>query len=250
MHPSTDIHIHIPSPPASAEEQAQSDGGQTPACGLDVSAAASAGAPGVGDPAPRAGRPRSRQADEAILEAGRQLLAEVGYSRMSMDQVARRAGVGKDTLYRRWPSKLVLVRDGILRSALEAVPVPETDDPGRDLAVYLTRVAEFGTTTTFGSVVAGMVGEAYRNPELACAFQEWAGSRRQTVEELLCRVLRERGIDDTADLEMEVDLLLAPLYYRRLVSGAPVDGAMFDALVARLLPAEAATIRTNTRKGE
>jgi AcrR family transcriptional regulator len=211
--------------------------------------AATAAVPRVGDPTTRSGRPRSRQADEAILEAGRQLVAEVGYSRMSMDQVARRAGVGKDTLYRRWPSKLVLVRDGILRSAMEAVPVPKTDDPRRDLVVYLTRVAEFGITTTFGSVVAGMVGEAYRNPELATAFQEWAGSRRETVETLLRRVLREQGSADPSDLEMEVDLLLAPLYYRRLVSGAPVDGAMFDALVARLLPAEATTVRTNTRKG-
>src|SRR5450759_603115 len=141
----------------------------------DIQIPAPAATPAVrraGDPTTRAGRPRSRRADEAILEAGRQLVAEVGYSRMSMDQVARRAGVGKDTLYRRWPSKLVLVRDGILRSAMEAVPVPKTDDPRRDLVVYLTRVAEFGITTTFGSVVAGMVGEAYRNPELATAFQE------------------------------------------------------------------------------
>ena len=143
----------------------------------------------------RGGRPRSPRADEAILDAGRQLLAEVGYSRMSMDQVARRAGVGKDTLYRRWSSKLVLVRDGILRPAMEAVPVPDTDDPRRDLAVYLTRVDEFGSTTTFGSVVAGMVGEAYRNPELATAFQEFAGSRRKTVEALLRRVLQEQGVD-------------------------------------------------------
>jgi AcrR family transcriptional regulator len=205
--------------------------------------------PTSADDVPRPGRPRSRQADEAILEAGRQLVAEVGYSRMSMEQVARRAGVGKDTLYRRWPSKLVLVRDGILRSAMEAVPVPETDDPRRDLVMYLTRVAEFGITTTFGSVVAGMVGEAYRNPELATAFQEWAGSRRTTVEALLRRVLRRQGSDDLPDFEMEVDLLLAPLYYRRLVSGAPVDGDMFDALVARLLPAEGTTAHTNTMKG-
>lgn len=201
------------------------------------------------EPVRRGGRPRSPQADEAILEAGRRLLAEVGFSRMSMEQVARRAGVGKDTLYRRWPSKLVLVRDGILRSAMEAVPVPETDDPRRDLAVYLTRVAEFGITTTFGSIVAGMVGEAYRNPELATAFQEFAGSRRKTVEALLRRVLREQGCDDPPDLEMELDLLLAPLYYRRLVSGGPVDGAMFDTLVARLLPAETPTGCNNTRKG-
>ncbi len=191
----------------------------------------------------RGGRPRSPRADEAILDAGRQLLAEVGYCRMSMEQVARRAGVGKDTLYRRWPSKLALVRDGILRSAMEAVPVPDTDDPRQDLAVYLTRVDEFGSTTTFGSVVAGMVGEAYRNPEVATAFQEFAGSRRTTVEALLRRVLQEQGMDNPPGLEMEIDLLLAPLYYRRLVTGAPVDGGMFDALVARLLPRPADTSR-------
>ena len=163
---------------------------------------------------------------------------------MSMERVARRAGVGKDTLYRRWPSKLALVRDGILRGAVGAVPLPETEDPRQDLVTYLTDVAEFADTTAFGSIVAGIVGEAYRNPELASAFHEFVGGRRRCVELLLDRIRGNgsfeegRGTEKGLDLELELDLLLAPLYYRRLVSGAQVDAAFFEALVDRLLALE------------
>ncbi len=183
----------------------------------------------------RGGRPRSAEADEAILEAACQLLAEVGFSRMSMERVARQAGVGKDTLYRRWPSKVALVRDGVLRTAVQAVPVPDTDDPRRDLAKYLTEVADFAKTTTFGAIVAGMVGEASRNGEVVSAFREFVGSRRRSAEILLRRAWEAEGSDSPDDVELELDLLLGPLYYRLLVSGAPVDADVFDALVTRLL---------------
>ena len=151
-----------------------------------------------------------------------------------MDEIARRAGVGKDTLYRRWPSKVALVRDGILRVAEDAILVPQGANPREDLVRYLTEVVEYATTTSFGRILAGIVGEASRNPELAEAYRQFSTSRRRTTGVLLRRVLDAQGstrLDD--DLELELDLLFAPLYYRLLVTGGSLDRAFVDMLVAR-----------------
>ena len=69
----------------------------------------------------RRGRPRSAAADEAILQAAMEILADAGFTGMSMEEVARRAGVGQDTLYRRYHSKVALVRGAVARMAAEEV---------------------------------------------------------------------------------------------------------------------------------
>jgi AcrR family transcriptional regulator len=171
------------------------------------------------------------------LEAARVLVARVGFDRMSMDEVARCAGVGKDTLYRRWPSKLALVRDGILRGAAEAVPLPESGDTRADLVGYLSGVVEYATGTSFGRIIAALVGEAFRNPDLAAAFREFAAYRRHAAGVLLLRALRsERAvIPDDCELERELDLMFAQLYYRLLVTGEELDQTFVESIVNRSL---------------
>jgi AcrR family transcriptional regulator len=187
----------------------------------------------------RIGRPRSLRADEAIQQAVLTLLAEMGYTGTSMDEVARRARVGKDTLYRRWPSKAALVREAISRMAEEQVRVRTSDDPRSDLVTYLNEIVQFTTAGSFGRIVAGLVGEASRNPELARAFQSFWDSRRRTAANLLLRARAAAGKAPVLDLELELDLLLAPIYYRLLLTGAPLDGDLVDKLVDKAISARA-----------
>jgi AcrR family transcriptional regulator len=156
-----------------------------------------------------------------------------------MDEVARRARVGKDTLYRRWPSKAALVREAISRMAEEQVRVRTSDDPRSDLVTYLNEIVQFTTAGSFGRIVAGLVGEASRNPELARAFQSFWDSRRRTAANLLLRARAAAGKAPVLDLELELDLLLAPIYYRLLLTGAPLDGDLVDKLVDKAISARA-----------
>src|SRR6185437_13353096 len=87
--------------------------------------AGGAGGAGPGPGAPR-GRPRSQEADLAILTATVGLLAERGLAAMSIEEVAARAGVGKTTIYRRWPSKGLLALDAFVDSFREEQPLPDT----------------------------------------------------------------------------------------------------------------------------
>src|SRR5580692_4014518 len=93
--------------------------------GVGFSAMADIGIP-AGVAAPRRGRPRSEQADRAILQAAAELLAERGLHGMSIEEVASRAGVAKATVYRRWPSRGALALDAFLAEFTELQPLPDT----------------------------------------------------------------------------------------------------------------------------
>src|SRR5690349_25172745 len=98
-----------------------------------------AGGAAVGAGAARRGRPRSQEADRAILTATVELLAERGLAAMSIEEVAARAGVGKTTIYRRWPSKGLLALDAFVDSFREEQPLPDTGTLRGDLLSALDR---------------------------------------------------------------------------------------------------------------
>jgi AcrR family transcriptional regulator len=177
------------------------------------------------------GRPRSAESTRAILDATRALLAEHGFTAMSMDEVARRAHVGKDTLYRRWSSKVALVIDAIEPLADEHVSVPETGDLRQDLLVYVADIIELLTTTDYGLVVAGLVGEAARNPEFAEAFHGFWASRSRAGRQLLERAAARGQLRPDVDAEFGIGLVLGPVFYRLLLSGSALDSGFAEALV-------------------
>src|SRR5262249_7192709 len=129
------------------------------------------GSPAVGGaPAPKGpGRPRDPEADRAILQATIELLSEEGYEGLSIESVAARAGVGKTTIYRRWPSKEPLVVDAIkaFKAPVDPMP-PREDESTRDALIrvigsFTKTVGHSGT----GRMMAGLVAEMSRNPDLA-----------------------------------------------------------------------------------
>ncbi len=159
------------------------------------------------------------------------MLAERGYTGASMDAIAQTAGVGKDTLYRRWDSKEQLVQHLLTVLVDEGIPArAPDDDPRIGLFLFLQDIVRLNTESDFGPIVAGVVGESARNPELAAAFRSfWAGRRR-----VAGHYVREIVGDGPSSQEVErlVDQVVGPIYYRLLLSGDPItDEYLWDLVV-------------------
>lgn len=180
--------------------------------------------------APR-GRPRDPQRDLAILRAARTVIAEKGFTGASMDEIARTAGVGKDTLYRRWRSKEQLVQHLLAELADEGVRASESDDPGFDLFLFLQDIVRLNRESDFGAIVAGVVGESARNADMALAFRSFWAERRLLAGGLLRRMVGPERPDH--DVDRILDHVLGPIYYRLLLTGDTItDEYLWDLIVA------------------
>ncbi len=186
--------------------------------------------------APRApGRPRNPEADRAILKATFDLMAEQGVGRLSMEGVAARAGVGKSTIYRRWPSKAALVKDAVILFTRQKVPYPDTGTLRDDLVTLLRTIITVYTTTVAGRILPDLLGETVRNPELAQALNEFWLSRRKVMFEVLERGAARGEITRDIDHELVNELILGPIYHRFLVSRLPLTPDRADYVVDHVL---------------
>ena len=193
-------------------------------------------------PARAPGRPRSAQADEAIVDATIALLTEEGYDRLSMDAVAARAGVGKTTVYRRWPSKIPLVVDALTAMKAPTVSAVPDDMPTRDA---LVRAMSGFTKPHEGSaarVLAGLVDAMSRNEELAEAVRTVLVAERERGLVAVIERGKARGeIRSEVDARVMVDLLGGPVVLRRLITGQPVNQRLAHTIVDLVLDGAAPT---------
>ncbi len=178
--------------------------------------------PAAAPATPRRGRPRDPSRDRALIAAAREVIAQRGVTGATMEDIARTAGAGKDTLYRRWGSKDGLVIDVIDSMALDAVrPTALEPDPRLNLLLYLKDIVRLNQHTDFGAIIAGVVGASSRDPVLAVSFRAfWA--RRRTVASAIVREVVGDGVGDD-ELCVLLDRLLAPIYYRLLLTGDEID---------------------------
>lgn len=182
------------------------------------------------------GRPRDPAADEAILRTTLSMLAEDGYDGLSIDRIAARAGVGKATIYRRWASKEEVVAAAARRLS-EEVPAPDTGDLRGDLAAIVDGLATVFADPATARLVGALVARMPHDAALASGLREGFLATRRRAARVALERAQERGeVAADADLEVAVDLLAAPFYYRMLVSGAPIDRAfaqrVLDAVLA------------------
>jgi AcrR family transcriptional regulator len=171
----------------------------------------------------RRGRPRSEEADRAILSAATELLAERGLGGMSMEEVAARAGVSKATVYRRWPSRGALALDAFLAEFQEQQPLPDTGTFRGDLLAALRGWIRTVTRTPAGRMLAGLVAEAQRDPALAVAWRERVIEPlrvRNTV--LVRRAVRRGEIPADVDPDVLLDLVFGSAYHRLLQGHRPL----------------------------
>ena len=182
------------------------------------------------------GRRRSERSHAAILAATQGLLVERSYHELTIEGIAARAGVGKQTIYRWWPSKAALVLEAYL-SGQEAVPPPTEQATAReDVRALLGWLIAVLAEPTGGRVLAGLVGDLQHDPDLAEGFRRnVVPVRREAMLAALERG-RERGeLRADADLELAVDALHGAVFYRLLLSGEPLDDAFAEELSKQTL---------------
>lgn len=174
------------------------------------------------DPTPRAprrpGRPREARADQAILAATLQALAEVGFEAMSMEGVAARARVGKATIYRRWPSKEDLVVDAI-RSVHAEAPIVDTGSLRDDLLTLIRSSEQGSPRATMERLMPRFLGEAATSPVLFKAYQDTIiAPRLQQLTALVERAQARGEIRSDLDPGVVVDLLNGAVMFRFLIT--------------------------------
>jgi AcrR family transcriptional regulator len=188
------------------------------------------------------GRPRSAESHEAIVRATLELLVEVGFQRLTMEQVQRRAGVGKATIYRRWTSKSELVKEAIQYFSAE-LPVPDTGSLADDYEVVANAALAIARDRNAALLMPRLLVEASHDQELhALFFAQLVEPRRAVVRTVLERA-RDRGeLRDDADLELAIDMLVGPIIYRFLITGGDLAPAaaraprVLEALLEGLSP--------------
>ena len=198
------------------------------------------------DPARRpAGAAVLRQeVTSSILEAALAELTDHGYGRMSMDAVARRAGVGKAAIYRRWPSKEPLVLDVLTGLADQAVPLPDTGTLRDDVTGFVRHTSALRADPRAMRVLTDMTAEATRNPRLAEAVHATAEQPRRAAATALLRRAVDRGeLPADLDLDLATDCLIGLAYLRPRTPwqpAEPLDAAVVERLVKVILAALAA----------
>lgn len=178
------------------------------------------------------GRPRSAEADRAILRATVDLLADQGYGGVTMEGVAARAGVGKATVYRRWPSKSALVVDAVDACRERAWQPPDTGSVREDLLAFVRGFMHHIRTSDAGRVMPALVAELSRSPELAAAFREgFLHPRRAKVLAAVRRGVDRGEVRAGVDPELVADGVVALLMHRFLVTGMEIDDDLPERVV-------------------
>lgn len=170
------------------------------------------------------GRPRDAFVDIAIMQAALDVLAERGPWGFTVDLVAARAGCGKATVYRRWPSRAALLLDTVQRMGLTPDPV-DTGAVADDLAAGLTQFAAKLRDTQAGSILPAVVADAAFNPGMREVLAAFLRDRRGHPREAVARGVERGELPPDTDVDMVLDLLGGVVFYRELVSRAGADDA-------------------------
>lgn len=181
-------------------------------------------------PKTKIGRPRSEKAREAILDAAHALLSEAGGGGLTIEAIARRAGAGKPTLYRWWPSMADIVLESLLYRADTSIPVVSGKPLGETLRLFLRQSME-AISEGNGIHLRYLMAQAQQDDGFRERFRDGFVSRRREAFGGILRQAAERGeISPAHDAELVVDVVFGAMWYRLLVGHAPMDASLADDL--------------------
>ena len=183
------------------------------------------------------GRPRDTDVDEAMIAATLELLDEHGYAGLTLAEVAKRAGVSRTALYRRWADKSQLVVEAMV-SRLPTRSLPDTGSIRGDLLAYTRQLAATFSHTPAARVLPGLVAAMATDPSLAASYRTLlVQPLRQQVRAAITRGIARGELNEDTDVEFFLDAVAGPLYVRLLITGDPLDPhyprAAVDLVLAR-----------------
>lgn len=193
----------------------------------------------------RRGRPRSQEAHQSILDATRALLVESGYADVTMDRVAERAGVGKQTVYRRWRSKAPLVAESVMDTYgdTRALEIPDTGDIATDLSSLVRLIAKFVVAPENAALLRALAAAAADNPgDGEALYRQLTEPQHDAVVRRLRQGVASRQVRDGVNIEAVADAIIGAYLYRLLSYTAPVGGTLdhVDGLIDALVTGIAA----------
>jgi AcrR family transcriptional regulator len=201
------------------------------------------------------GRPRDARADRAILETTLELIAEHGVHAFRTEDVAAGAGVGKGAIYRRYRSKDELVTAAVAELVREEIAVPDTGSTRADLLVLMREAVELYRNSLPARLMPKVIAAMAEHPELARAIRDgFLAGRRSALSEVLRRGVERGDLRSDLDLELALDVLGGPLFYRLLVTGGPLDEQLAEGVADLILrgfaPDEPRHARSTSKRRE
>ena len=183
------------------------------------------------------GRPRSTECHGAILDSVLQMMQKNGYNAVTIEGVARHAGVGKQTIYRWWGSRAELILDAFANHAADLVPTPDRGSLREDLDVFMNTGFK-RLSRDYGTIMRGLMADAALDPDFAKILREaFIFKRRKAVMEILKRGIERGEIAKDTDLDLMTDMLFGPVWFRLLVQHAKLDTAFARQLVTGVIGA-------------
>src|ERR1700678_3029105 len=176
------------------------------------------------------GRPRDEVARRRILKAALELMEEGSFAQVTVEAIAERAGAGKATLYRWWPNKAAVVIEAFREAVTPELPFPDTASLRDDLQTQARNFARV-LSGSKGKMLRSFIVAARSDPDVAAAFRSiWSVPRRKEARKMLRRKQAHGQLRKDVDLDLLLDALYGPLYYRFLVKNEPPSRKYAEAL--------------------
>ncbi len=176
--------------------------------------------------APRGrGRPRDEEARERILQAALEILEDTCFVNATADAIAERAGASKATIYRWWPNKAAVFIEALREATAQELPFPDTGDLGQDVRLQLQNFVRL-LTGRRGRAFKAFIAAAQSDADVAEAFRTvWIEPRRAQTKAVLARHQQEGRLAASTDLEVFIDALYGPFYFRLMMGHRPLTAA-------------------------
>ena len=175
--------------------------------------------------------PRVLVSRERVVTTTLDLLTEAGLDELTIDDISRRSGVAKTTIYRHWPNRSALVIDACSRMTDGEAAAPDTGSLEGDIRAILTNIAELLSTARWSSIVPSIVDVAEHDPAFADIHSRIQRGHAAPLRSALDRAALRGEIPKTADRDAITAALLGPLFYRRWFSREQIDAKFLEMII-------------------
>jgi AcrR family transcriptional regulator len=178
---------------------------------------------------------RIERTQHEVRRAAIALLGESGYTAFNMEAVAKKAGVSKSTLYRHWPTKVLLIADALETLNVQPRPGPAEGDVRERVTLLLRHLAEALAASPFAACIPGLIEASKHHQEVADFLHAYSARRRETLVAVLRDAAAAGELPEDFDAETAALALSGAIFYRRIMTSAPYAAEDGPALVAMVL---------------